>query len=109
MLDADVAKLFGIRTGWLNQAVTRNRERFPEDFAFHLNSDEISGFRSLGAVKRPGQGGRRKFPRVFTDLGLLMVGAILKSPLAVKLNIEVVRTLFSASQTSSPPTSAEDE
>jgi hypothetical protein len=98
MLDADVAQLFGTRTGWLNQAVSRHRQRFPDDFAFHLTPDEVALLRYLGAVKPPGQGGRRTLPRVFTDLGLLMVAAILKSPAAVKLNLEVIRAINAASQ-----------
>src|SRR5262249_48910207 len=99
MLDSDVAQMFGTRTGLLNQAVSRNHRRFPDDFAFRLTSEEADRLRSLGIVKRPGQGGRRSVPRVFTDLGLLMVAAILKSPAAVKLNIEVVRAVTAASQT----------
>lgn len=96
MLDADVAAMFGTRTGWLNQAVSRNRRRFPEDFAFRLTRDEVAGLRALGAIKPPGQGGRRSLPRVFTEEGLLMVAAILKSTLAAKINIEVVRTVCAA-------------
>ncbi len=97
MLDADVAQLFGTRTGLLNQAVSRNRQRFPDDFAFRLTSEEVARLRYLGAFKPAGHGGRRTLPRVFTDFGLLMVAAILKSPMAVKLNMEVVRTVNAAS------------
>jgi hypothetical protein len=99
MLDADVAKMFGTRTGWLNQTVSRHRQRFPEDFAFRLTPDEVAGLRSLGAVKPPGQGGRQSLPRVFTELGLLMVSAVLKSSAAAKLNIEIVRTVCAAGWT----------
>jgi hypothetical protein len=98
MLDADVAQIFGTRTGILNQAVSRNRRRFPDDFAFRLTSTEIARLRDLGAVEPARRGGRRTLPRVFTDCGLLMVAAILKSPRAVKLNMEVVRTVNAACQ-----------
>src|SRR5262249_37807873 len=56
MLDSDVAQMFGTRTGLLNQAVSRNHRRFPDDFAFRLTSEEADRLRSLGIVKRPGQG-----------------------------------------------------
>jgi hypothetical protein len=109
MLDADAAKLFGTGTGRLNEAVSRNRHRFPEDFAFRLSPDEVAALRSIGALKPPGHGGRRALPRVFTDLGLLMLGGILNSPRAVKLNIEVVRAVCAASRASEslPPTDEE--
>ena len=108
MLDADVAALFGTRTSWLNQAVSRNQQRFPDDFAFRLNSDEVACLRSLGVIRPLGQGGRRGPPRVFTESGLLMVGAILKSPKAVRLNIEVVRTVCDAGLTPIPTASASE-
>jgi hypothetical protein len=97
MVDADVAQLFDTRTSFLNQAVSRNPQRFPENFAFYLTPEEVSGLRSQGAFKQMGRGGRRTLPRVFTDLGLVMVPAILKSATAVKLNIEVVRAVCAMS------------
>jgi hypothetical protein len=106
MLDADVAALFCTRTGVLNQTVSRHLQRFPDDFAFRLTPDETARLRYLGAVKPPGRGGRRTLPRVFTDLGLLMVATLLKTPTAIKLNLEIVNTVCTASQTLTP---AEDE
>jgi hypothetical protein len=96
ILDADLARLLGTRTRVLNQAVSRNRQRFPEDFAFHLTKDEVVGLRSLGATAQPEHGGRRTLPRVFTDLGLVMAAAVIRSSAAVGLNIEVVRTVCAA-------------
>lgn len=109
MLDADVAQLFGTQTRLLNQAVNRNRARFPDDFAFHLTAEEFARVRSLDTVKAPRHGGRRTLPRVFTDLGLVMVSALLKLPAAVKLNLEVVRTVNDASNTPETQTSTESE
>jgi hypothetical protein len=109
MLDADVAELFGTQTNRVNQAVSRNQERFPEDIAFRLTPDEVAGLRSLGALKPPEHGGRRTIPRVFTDFGVLMLAAVLKSPTAVKLNIEVARALCAGCRPSELLAQAEDE
>jgi hypothetical protein len=109
MLDSDVAELFGIRTSHLNQAVSRNRQRFPDDFAFRLTSEEVGRLRSVGAIPSRGHGGRRTIPRVFTDHGLLMVCAIVKSQAAVKLNIEVVRAVNAATQEPVKPALSDDE
>jgi hypothetical protein len=91
MLDFDLAKLYGIPVKVLNQAVGRNRERFPIDFAFLLTKQEFSNLKSQIVTSSLGHGGRRKMPRAFTEHGVAMLSSVLRSPMAVRVNIEIVR------------------
>ena len=89
MLDKDLAELYGIRTRNLNQAVTRNLDRFPLDFMFPLTIDEFQSLMSqIGTSNR---GGTRKPPRVFTEQGVAMLSSVLKSKRAVHVNIAIMR------------------
>ncbi len=92
MLDSDLAKLYGVTTGRLNEQVTRNRGRFPEDFAFQVTQHEFSALMSQNAISKTGRGGRRKRPWVFTEQGVAMLSSVLRSTTAVKVNIEIMRT-----------------
>ena len=110
MLDFDLARLYGVRTSALNQAVQRNAHRFPEDFAYQLTQQEFTGLMSqnviskpgLGAgrlmsqnaISKPGRGGRRKLPWAFTEHGVAMLSSVLRSPTAVRVNIEIMRTFI---------------
>ena len=89
MLDSDLAKLYGITTGNLNKAVTRNIDRFPSDFMFVLTQDDFDLIFQNGTSS---YGGRRKLPRVFTEQGVSMLSGILKSQTAIKINIQIMRT-----------------
>lgn len=85
MLDADLAKLYGVTTRRLNEQVRRNAERFPEEFAFPMLNQEVAvlmsqNATSSGAVR--GYGGRRKLPLVFTEHGAIMAASVLNSPRA---------------------------
>jgi hypothetical protein len=91
MLDADLASLYGITTMALNQAVRRNRERFPRDFAFQLTQQEFRDLISQSVISSSGYGGRRKLPWVFTEHGVAMLSSVLRSPTAVRVNIEIMR------------------
>ena len=91
MLDSDLADLYGILTKALNQAVARNAERFPEDFAFQLTEQEFANLRSQIVTSKTGSGGRRYAPMVFTEHGVAMLSSVLRSPTAVKVNIEIMR------------------
>lgn len=105
LLDADLARFYGVATRDLNKAVARNLDRFPTDFAFYLNPEEAndlmfqSGTSNAPAVggtqspekKRPGRGGRRKPPRVFTEQGVAMLASVLRSPRAVAMSVAIVR------------------
>jgi hypothetical protein len=88
MLDFDLAALYGVSTAALNQAVARNQERFPEDFAFKLTMEE---FAALPQSEKQGRGGRRKMPWAFTEHGVAMLSSVLRSPKAVEVNIEIIR------------------
>jgi ORF6N domain len=92
MLDFDLAKLYGIPTFVLNQAVKRNRGRFPRDFAFPITAQELGSLTSQIVMSKPGRGGRRTVPWAFTEHGVAMLASVLRSPMAVRVNIEIVRT-----------------
>ena len=93
MLDRDLAQLYGVETRALNQAVKRNTERFPRDFMFQLTLEEgkaVTALRSQNVTLKRGQ--HLKYaPRVFTEHGAVMLANVLKSDLAVRASIQVVR------------------
>jgi hypothetical protein len=92
MLDVDLAALYGVATRRLNEQVSRNRDRFPEDFAYQLTLQEVKNLMSQNATSSSRHGGRRKLPWVFTEQGVAMLSSVLKSPTAVRVNIEIMRT-----------------
>jgi hypothetical protein len=92
MLDSDLARLYGVTTMRLNEQVARNRDRFPEDFAYQLTQQEFTSLISQIAISKGGRGGRRKLPWVFTEHGVAMLSSVLRSPTAVRVNIEIMRT-----------------
>ena len=89
MLDRDLAELYNVPTKALNQAVKRNLERFPEDFMFQLNESEFANLRSQIVTSR--WGGTRTMPYAFTEQGVSMLSAILRSETAVKVSIAIMR------------------
>ena len=91
MLDADLAKLYGVETRVLNQAGRRNPDRFPEDFMFRLTEAETKSLRSQFVISNTGRGGRRYAPYAFTEHGAIMAASVLNSPRAVKVSVYVVR------------------
>lgn len=92
MLDADLATLYEVETRALVQAVKRNLERFPEDFMFQLDAEELEALRSQSVISNaPGRGGRRYAPYAFTEQGVAMLSTVLNSPRAIAVNIEIMR------------------
>lgn len=89
MLDADLAELYGVTTKRLNQQVSRNIERFPEDFMFQLTDEEFNDLKEAGGGND--WGGRRYAPYSFTEHGVLMLSSVLKSARAIEVNIKIVR------------------
>ena len=89
MLDSDLAELYRIQTKIFNQSVNRNIERFPERFRFQLTKEEFTSLRSQ-IVTSKGRGGRRYMPFVFTEQGIAMLSAVLKSDIAVKVSISIM-------------------
>ena len=92
MLDADLAKLYGVTTFNLNKAVKRNLDRFPEDFMFQLNFQEVRDLIfQFGISKTKQRGGRRHLPYAFTEQGVAMLSSVLKSKRAVLVNVAIMR------------------
>ena len=92
MLDADLATLYQVDVKVLNQAVKRNRARFPTDFMFQLNTQEAESLRSQIVTLESGRGRHRKyFPYAFTEQGVAMLSGVLHSRCAVRVNIEIMR------------------
>lgn len=106
MLDSDLAMLYGVEARVLNQAVARNRERFPADFMFRLSPEENNVLRSQFVTSSAGRKvnssqtvmssrkhrGRRYRPYAFTEQGVAMLSSVLRSPRAVEVNIAIMRT-----------------
>ncbi len=93
MLDEDLAELYEVETRVLNQAVKRNSERFPSDFMFQLTQEEYTNLKSQFVTSSLQEhGGRRKMPYAFTENGVYMLSAVLKSKVAVEISIEIMRT-----------------
>lgn len=90
MLDSDLAKLYEVETKVLNQAVKRNIKRFPSDFMFQLTKNELEILRSQIVTTKFTM--TRTTPYVFTEHGISMLSSVLKSQLAIEVNIQIMRT-----------------
>lgn len=88
MIDSDLAELYEVTTGNFNKAITRNLDRFPEDFMFELSLHE---FEQIDPKRK--HGGRRTLPNAFTESGIAMLSGVLNSKRAVIINISIMRTL----------------
>ena len=89
MLDSDLAMLYQVDTKVFNQAVKRNIERFPEKFRFQLTKEEYVSLRSQ-IVTSKGKGGRRYMPYAFTEQGIAMLSAVLRSDIAIQVSIKIM-------------------
>ncbi len=102
IMDRELARLYGVTTKVLNQAVSRNLNRFPKDFMFQLTMDEARVWwqesrdtllRSQNVTLKPTRGQHIKYrPYAFTEHGILMLSSVLKSERAVQVNIQIMRT-----------------
>jgi hypothetical protein len=90
MLSTDLASLYGVSVKVLNQAVKRNTERFPDDFMFQLTREELTNLKSQIVTSSWG-GARRALPYAFTEQGVAMLSSVLRSPRAVRVNIDIMR------------------
>ena len=91
MLDSDLATLYGVETRALNQAVTRHPDRFPERFCFRLTREEEEILKSQSVISsEEGWGGRRKPHRVFTETGVSMLSAVLRSKTAAAVSVRIM-------------------
>lgn len=91
ILDSGLAHLYGVSTARLNEQVTRNLRRFPNDFMFQLSLPELKILMSQNATSSSQHGGRRKPPRLFTEYGAVMAANVLNSNVAIDASIMIVR------------------
>lgn len=102
MFDRDLAQLYAVETKALNQAVKRNIKRFPSDFMFQLNKQEMEIWKTQIVASEDGilrsqivtsnKGGRRYAVYAFTEQGVAMLSSVLKSQRAIQINIQIIRT-----------------
>ena len=88
MLDSDLARLYGVETKRINEAVKNNYDKFPERFSWVLNDKDVTNLRSK--ISTSSYGGRRYNPRVFTEQGVAMLATILKSKIATRVSIAIM-------------------
>jgi len=91
ILDSDLARIYAIPTFRLNEAVKRNRVRFPTDFIFQLTPQEVADLTSQFAMSSSPHGGRRTLPYAFTEHGAIMAAMVLNSSQAVQMSVLVIR------------------
>lgn len=97
MLDSDVARLYHCETKYINRVVKRNIERFPEEFCFQLLEVEFQNLRCqfvTSSFEKQNYGGRRYMPYVFTEQGIAMLSALLKSKIAIKVSINIMKAFI---------------
>ena len=103
MIDKDLAELYQIEVKRLNESVKRNVKRFPLDFMFQLTTEEWQNLKSQFATSS--WGGSRKLPFAFTEQGVAMLSSVLKSDIAIEVNINIMRAFVAVRQLiSTPPT-----
>jgi hypothetical protein len=90
MLDKDLAYLYGVETKYLNKAVKRNIDRFPDDFMFQLTKEEFIDLKCK--IGTSSWGGTRKLPYAFSENGVAMLSSVLNSKRAIHVNIQIMRT-----------------
>ena len=103
MMDSDLAKFYGVTTKVLNQAVRRNKHRFPVDFAFQLTAEDFAALRSQIVTSNTGRGGRRFLPWVFTEHGAVMLASVINSAAAIQASVQIVRAFVKMHKTLSAP------
>lgn len=92
MLDRDLAELYEVEVKYLKRQVNRNIERFPEDFMFEISHEEYNSLRCQNGTLKSGRGQHAKYmPYAFTEEGVAMLSGILHSPMAIQVNINIMR------------------
>jgi len=91
MMDSDLAELYGVETKALKRAVRRNLHRFPSDFMFEMNAEELQNWRYQFGTSNSTRMGLRIQPFVFTELGVAMLSSVLNSEQAISMNISIMR------------------
>ncbi len=103
ILDSDLARLYEVETKVFNQAVKRNKDRFPEDFMFQLTNEEWNSLRSQFVTSTESKGGRRYNPYVFTEQGIAMLSSVLNSKRAIAVNVQIMRVFVKLRQLAAAP------
>ncbi len=99
MIDSDLSMLYGIETKNLKRAVRMNKERFPEDFMFELTKEEYDFLRCNFFTIENGRGKHSKYlPYAFTQEGIAMLSGLLRTPIAIQVNINIMRAFFQMQQ-----------
>ena len=91
MIDRDLADIYGVKTGRLNEQVKRNKDRFPIDFCFQLSNEEFENWKSQNAISNSDKMGLRKIPYAFTEQGVAMLASVLKTKTAVDASVKIIR------------------
>ena len=91
IFDRDLAEMYGVSTRILNQAVNRNKKRFPKDFMFQLTKKELDNWKSQFVTSNKEKMGLRKRPYAFTEQGIAMLSSVLNSKIAIDVNIRIIR------------------
>lgn len=92
MMDRYLAEMYGVETRVLNQAIKRNKKRFPADFMFQMTREELSDWKSQNVISNKEKMGLRKPPNVFTEQGVAMLSSVLNSETAIEVDIQIIRT-----------------
>lgn len=95
MIDRDLAELYGVETRRLNEQVKRNIDRFPSDFMFQLSHEEFENWKSQNAISNSDKMGLRRAPYAFSEQGVSMLSAVLKTQTAIDLSVKIIRTFVS--------------
>ncbi len=99
MLDYDLASMYEVDVSQLKRQVRRNIERFPEDFMFELTAEEVSALRCQNGILKTGRGQHSKYPPfAFTEEGVAMLSGVLRSKVAVQVNINIMRAFIAVRQ-----------
>jgi phage regulator Rha-like protein len=98
MIDSDLAELYDVEAKVLNQAVKRNKERFPKDFMFQLTEFEFENLRSQFVTAKVAWSKKRFFPHVFTEQGVAMLSSVLRSKQAIEVNVLIMRAFVEMRQ-----------
>ena len=99
MLDYDLASMYEVDVSQLKRQVRRNIDRFPEDFMFELTSEEVSALRCQNGILKTGRGQHSKYlPFAFTEEGVAMLSGVLRSKVAVQVNINIMRAFVAVRQ-----------
>ena len=99
MIDSDLASMYGVETKNLKRAVRNNIERFPDDFMFELTKQEYDSLRCNFFTIKNGRGQHSKYlPYAFTQEGIAMLSGLLRTPIAIQVNINIMRVIFQLRQ-----------